>query len=59
MAKKIAAHKSVGTQYGERLIKDGIITPEELAGWQEEQKANLYAIYDQTQRARKPSNCTR
>ncbi len=52
MAKKIAAHKSVGTQYGERLIKDGVLTTEELTGWQEEQKANLYAIYDQTQKSK-------
>ncbi|MEO5926945.1 MAG: multifunctional oxoglutarate decarboxylase/oxoglutarate dehydrogenase thiamine pyrophosphate-binding subunit/dihydrolipoyllysine-residue succinyltransferase subunit [Bryobacteraceae bacterium] len=52
MAKQIAAHKSVGAQYSERLIKDGVITPEELAGWHDTQKTELYAIYDQTQKSK-------
>jgi len=52
MAKKIAEHKSVGTQYAERLIKDGIVTSQDVQTWQEEQKANLYTIYDQTQKSK-------
>src|SRR5262249_16016145 len=46
MARKIAEHKSVATQYAERLIGDGVVSRLEVDKWQEEQKANLYAIYD-------------
>jgi 2-oxoglutarate dehydrogenase E1 component len=50
MARSIAAHKSPGTQYAARLIGDGVVSQVEVEKWQEEQKANLYTIYDQTQK---------
>ncbi|MEP6962677.1 MAG: multifunctional oxoglutarate decarboxylase/oxoglutarate dehydrogenase thiamine pyrophosphate-binding subunit/dihydrolipoyllysine-residue succinyltransferase subunit, partial [Acidobacteriota bacterium] len=52
MARTIASHPSVATLYAGRLIADGIVTKEEVATWQENQKKHLYAIYDQTQRAK-------
>jgi 2-oxoglutarate dehydrogenase E1 component len=52
MARQIAGHKSVATQYAERLVKDGVITAAEVTAWQEEQKAELYQIYDQTQKSK-------
>ena len=50
MARAIEAKASVGTGYAGRLIKEGVITREEITAWQEEQKAGLYRIYDQTQK---------
>ncbi|MEO8096932.1 MAG: multifunctional oxoglutarate decarboxylase/oxoglutarate dehydrogenase thiamine pyrophosphate-binding subunit/dihydrolipoyllysine-residue succinyltransferase subunit [Acidobacteriota bacterium] len=52
MARTIASHKPVATQYTERLVADGIVTDEEVKGWQEAQKKHLYAIYDQTQKSK-------
>ncbi len=52
LARQIAQHKSPGTQYGERLIRDGIVTAQEIADWQEKQKTSLYQIYDQTQKSK-------
>ena len=52
MARAIAAHKSPGTQYAARLIGDGVVSQLEVEKWQEEQKANLYTIYDQTQKSK-------
>ena len=52
VARQITAHKSVGTQYGERLIKEGLLAADEIQTWQEEQKASLYQIYDQTQKSK-------
>ena len=52
MSRVIAAKKSVGTGYSERLVKEGVVTHAEIGAWQEEQKAYLYQIYDQTQKAK-------
>jgi 2-oxoglutarate dehydrogenase E1 component len=49
-ARKIAAQKSVAAQYTERLAKEGVVATQEVQGWQEEQRASLYLIYDQTQK---------
>jgi 2-oxoglutarate dehydrogenase E1 component len=52
MARAIAEHKSPATQYAARLISDGVVSQPEIEKWHEEQKANLYAIYDQTQKSK-------
>jgi 2-oxoglutarate dehydrogenase E1 component len=52
MARRIADHKSPASQYAARLVKDGVVTAEEVAAWQEQQKAELYQIYDQTQKSK-------
>jgi 2-oxoglutarate dehydrogenase E1 component len=49
MYRKIQAHKPVASLYAERLIHDGVVTAQEVAGWQEAQKKQLYEIYDHTQ----------
>src|SRR4029079_10125933 len=49
---KIENHKSVAALYAERLIHDGVVTAQEVAGWQEAQKKQLYEIYDHTQKVK-------
>jgi multifunctional 2-oxoglutarate metabolism enzyme len=49
-AQAIAKHPSVATLYTAQLAKDGVVSVEEVAAWQEEQRASLYVIYDQTQK---------
>ena len=48
--RQLKDHKSVAALYGARLQKEGVVTAEEIAGWQEAQKKYLYEIYDQTQK---------
>jgi 2-oxoglutarate decarboxylase len=50
--RKLKEHKSVATLYAERLQQGGVVTAEEVAGWQEAQKKHLYEIYDQTQKSK-------
>ncbi|MFM2125626.1 MAG: hypothetical protein RL328_2077, partial [Acidobacteriota bacterium] len=52
MSRAIAAKRSVGTSYSELLVKQGVVTAQEITAWQEEQKSYLYQIYDQTQKAK-------
>ena len=47
--RKLKNHKSVAALYAARLQQDGVVTAEEVAGWQEAQKKSLYDVYDQTQ----------
>ena len=49
---KIQNHKPVAALYAERLIHDGVVTAQEVAGWQEAQKKQLYEIYDHTQKVK-------
>jgi 2-oxoglutarate decarboxylase len=49
---KVQSHKPVATLYAERLIHDGVVTAQEVAGWQEAQKKQLYEIYDNTQKVK-------
>ncbi|MBZ5634231.1 MAG: multifunctional oxoglutarate decarboxylase/oxoglutarate dehydrogenase thiamine pyrophosphate-binding subunit/dihydrolipoyllysine-residue succinyltransferase subunit [Acidobacteriia bacterium] len=49
---KIESHKPVAALYAERLIHDGVVTAQEVAGWQEAQKKQLYEIYDHTQKVK-------
>jgi multifunctional 2-oxoglutarate metabolism enzyme len=49
---KLQNHKPVATLYAERLIHDGVVTAQEVAGWQEAQKKQLYEIYDNTQKVK-------
>jgi multifunctional 2-oxoglutarate metabolism enzyme len=48
MARQIQAHTPVTITYAAKLVHEGVITAEEVAGWQEAQKRHLYEIYDQT-----------
>ncbi len=50
MYRKIKAQKPVAGIYAERLEQEGLVTPEEVAGWHEAQKKRLYAIYDEAQK---------
>ncbi len=52
MARKIQAHKPVAALYAAKLAPEGVVTPEEVAGWQEAQKKRLYEIYDQTMKTK-------
>jgi 2-oxoglutarate decarboxylase len=52
MYQKIQNHKPVAALYAERLIHDGAVTAQEVAGWQEAQRQQLYEIYDHTQRVK-------
>jgi len=52
MYAKIQKHKPVGMSYAERLLQSGVVTANEVAGWQERQKKELYEIYDHTQKVR-------
>jgi 2-oxoglutarate dehydrogenase E1 component len=52
MARLIAQHPSVAKLYEARLVNDGVVTPQDVAQWREEQRAQLYQIYDQTQRSK-------
>jgi len=52
MYAKIQKHKPVGMSYAERLLQSGMVTANEVAGWQERQKKELYEIYDHTQKVR-------
>ena len=52
MYQKIQNHKPVAALYAERLIHDGVVTAQEVAGWQEAQKKQLYEIYDHTQKVK-------
>ena len=49
---KLENHKPVAALYAERLIHDGVVTAQEVSGWQEEQKKQLYEIYDHTQKVK-------
>ncbi len=49
---KLQNHKPVAALYAERLIHDGVVTAQEVAGWQEAQKKQLYEIYDHTQKVK-------
>jgi len=48
--RQLKDHKSAGELYGAKLQKEGVVTAQEIAGWQEAQKKYLYEIYDQTQK---------
>ncbi len=48
MARKIQAHTPVAVAYAAKLAREGVATPEEVAGWLEAQRKHLYEIYDQT-----------
>ncbi len=48
MARLIQAHTPAPTAYAAKLTREGVVTPDEVAGWQEAQKKRLYEIYDQT-----------
>ncbi len=48
MARRIQAHVPATIAYAEKLQREGIVTAEEVAGWQEAQKKRLYDIYDHT-----------
>ncbi|HEY1755854.1 MAG TPA: multifunctional oxoglutarate decarboxylase/oxoglutarate dehydrogenase thiamine pyrophosphate-binding subunit/dihydrolipoyllysine-residue succinyltransferase subunit [Bryobacteraceae bacterium] len=48
MARKIQTHTPAMTTYGAKLAREGVVTSEEVAGWQEAQKQRLYEIYDHT-----------
>ncbi|MGH9647081.1 MAG: multifunctional oxoglutarate decarboxylase/oxoglutarate dehydrogenase thiamine pyrophosphate-binding subunit/dihydrolipoyllysine-residue succinyltransferase subunit, partial [Bryobacteraceae bacterium] len=50
--RKLQDHKPVATLYAERLIHDGVVTAQEIVGWQEAQKKQLYEIYDHTQKVK-------
>ena len=50
--RKLQDHKPVAALYAERLIHEGVVTAEEVAGWQEAQKKQLYEIYDHTQKVK-------
>src|SRR5262249_42146578 len=52
MARKIIAHTPVAEAYKQRLTADKLVTPEEVAGWIETQKKQLYEVYDQTQQVK-------
>ena len=47
-ARLIQSHRPVSVTYAEALAAEGAVTPEEVAGWLEQQKKQLYEIYDQT-----------
>ncbi len=49
---KLENHKPVAAQYAARLIHDGVVNAQEVAGWQEAQKKQLYEIYDHTQKVK-------
>ncbi len=48
--RQLREQTSVAAGYAARLQKEGVITAEEVTGWQETQKQKLYEIYDQTQK---------
>ena len=48
--RQLREQTSVAAGYAARLQQEGVITAEEVAGWQEAQKRKLYEIYDQTQK---------
>jgi 2-oxoglutarate decarboxylase len=50
MARGIASHTPVGQLYARRLIEEGVVAVNEVQGWQETQRRQLYEIYDHTQR---------
>jgi len=50
--RKLENHKPVAAQYAARLIHDGVVNAQEVAGWQEAQKKQLYEIYDHTQKVK-------
>ena len=52
MYQELQNHKPVAALYAQRLIQDGVVTAQEIAGWQEAQKKQLYEIYDQTQKVK-------
>ena len=49
---KVQVHKPVASLYAQRLIHDGVVTAQEVVAWQEEQKKQLYEIYDNTQKVK-------
>ena len=49
---KLQDHKPVAALYAERLMQEGVVTAQEVAGWQEAQKKQLYEIYDHTQKVK-------
>ena len=52
MARKIAAITPPAGVYAARLIGQGIASQDEIAAWLEEQKKQLYEIYDHTQKVK-------
>ncbi len=48
--RKIRAQKSVAVQFAERMEQEGLATPDEVKGWQEQQKTRLYGVYDESKR---------
>jgi len=52
MYQKIQTHTPVAALYAARLMHDGVVTAQEVAGWQEAQKKQLYEIYDNTQKVK-------
>ncbi len=50
MAKRIAAHTPLTSSYADRLAREGVVTQEEVTGWQDAQRKRLYEIYDHTVR---------
>jgi len=50
MYRQLKDHQSVAALYAARLVQAGIVTADEVAGWQDAQKKSLYEVYDQTQK---------
>jgi len=48
--RRLKDHKSVATLYAARLEREGVLTAQEVTGWQEAQKKRLYDVYDETQK---------
>ena len=50
--RQLEHHTPVGVAYATRLIEERVTTKDEVAGWLEAQKKQLYEIYDQTQKVK-------
>src|SRR5579872_348890 len=48
--RKIKEHPSVATQYGERLVREGVTTPEAVAAMKQSVSQRLAEAYDQVQK---------
>ncbi len=50
MARRIAAHTPLTSSYADKLRREGVVTQDEVTGWQDAQRKRLYEIYDHTVR---------
>ncbi len=48
MARRIQSHTPAPASYTAKLTREGVVTQDEVTGWQEEQNTRLYEIYDHT-----------